>query len=436
MNGYNWVSCAGIFVLMGIAWLLSEKKRTMNWRVIIIGLAVQMLLALFIFVLPAGSKVFGLVNDIVVRLLDCATAGSRFVFGRLAMPPGTTTEGGEPSLGFFLAFQAFPTIIFFSALMSVLYFVKIMPLVIKWFSAFFARIMNISGAESMVNFANIFAGIESEFTIRPHLATMTRSELFVVLVSGMATVASNVLALYVFSLQSYFPTIAGHLVSASLISAPAALIMAKIMVPETQTPQTLGLTISPHYERESSLFEAIINGSMAGLKAIAGIVALLIAVLGLVSLLDLVMGGLGSKINLIFNIHMVWTLKGLLGYVFYPLTLIIGIPFSDAGIISKIIGERLILTEVTSYQDLAAVLAKNLLHDPRSAVITVYALCGFAHVASLAIFIGGTAAIAPTRTKELSQMGFKALVASTLACLMTACIAGTFFTQGSILLGK
>jgi concentrative nucleoside transporter, CNT family len=436
MTRYNFISFAGIFVLIGVAWLLSEKKRRMNWRVIGWGVAIQLALALIIFVVPAGSKLFLWVNDIVIKILDSSMAGSRFVFGRLAIPPGATGPNGEPSLGFFLAFQAFPTIIFFSALMSVLYYVDILPMIIRWFSALFARLMRISGAESMVNVANVFAGIESEFTIRPHLPEMTRSELFVVLVSGMGTVASNVLALYVFSLKAQFPTIAGHLVSATLISAPAALVMAKIIIPETETPKTLGTTIRPYFERESSLFEAIINGSMAGVKAIVGIVALLIAMLGLVSLLDLILAGVGDRINMFCHINVDWTLKGLLGYLFYPFTLVLGVPLSDAAPISRIIGERAVLTEVAAYQDLAGIMAKNVLHNPRSAVIAVYALCGFAHVASMAIFVGGTAAIAPSKTRVLSQIGFKALIASTLSCLMTACVAGTFFTGSSILMGK
>jgi CNT family concentrative nucleoside transporter len=175
---------------------------------------------------------------------------------------------------------------------------------------------------------------------------------------------------------------------------------------------------------------------MAGVKAIVGIVALLIAVLGLVSLLDLILGGAGAMVNGWLHINVDWTLKGLLGYLFYPFTLVLGVPPVDAAPISKILGERAVLTEVMAYQDLAALMAKNVLQNPRSVVIAVYALCGFAHVASMAIFVGGTAAIAPTKTRVLSQLGFKALIASTLSCLMTACVAGTFFTGSSILMGK
>jgi len=271
--------------------------------------------------------------------------------------------------------------------------------------------------------------------VKPHLSEMTRSELCTVLTAGMATVASNVLAVYVFSLQEQFSTIAGHLISASFLSAPAALVMSKIILPESEVPRTLGISVKPHYDKEASMFVAIINGAMSGVKLIVGIVALLIAVLGLVALIDLILSGIGGQANLLFGIDVDWSLKNLLGYIFYPFTLVIGIPPSDAGIMSKIIGERAIVTELVAYQDLAAVLEQDVLASPRSAVITTYALCGFAHVASMAIFVGGVSALAPGKAKVIAQVGFRALIAATLACLMTACIAGTFFTEGSILLG-
>lgn len=435
MDIYNLVSFSGIFVLIGFAWLLSSDKKNMNWKVIIWGIALQILIALFIFVVPAGTKLFLLMNNAVIKILDSASAGAKFVFGRLALAPGQVNEAGETSLGFILAFQAFPTIIFFSSLIAILYFFNIMPMIIRGFAYLFTKLMRISGAESLVTACNIFVGIESNLTVKPYLDKMTRSEFCTILTAGMATVASNVLVLYVFSLKAQFPTIAGHLISASLFSAPAALVMFKVILPEKETPKTLGTHIYPYYEKEKSLFEAIINGANAGVKMIVGIVAVLIAVLGLVALADLFLSGLGTKINSILGLQVDWTLKGILGYIFYPFTLILGIPPSDAGIISKIIAERAIVTEVVAYKDLATVLGKNLLQHPRSAVITIYALCGFAHLASMAIFVGGVSALAPNRTQTIAEVAVRALVAATLACLLTACVAGTFFTKGSILLG-
>ncbi len=284
--------------------------------------------------------------------------------------------------------------------------------------------------------SNIFVGVEANMTVLPYLGGMTRSEFCTILSAGMSTTASSVLALYVFLLQKQFPTIAGHLVSASVLSAIAAIVMSKIIMPETKRPETLGVDAEPHYEKESTLMEAVINGANEGVKMVIGIMALLLAFLGIVALTDFLLSGAGLKLNEFTGLHIDWSLKGILGYLFYPFTLVIGVPPGDAVEIAKLIGERAVLTEVKSYQDLASLLSAGAIKDPRSAVLAAYALCGFAHFASLAIFVGGTAALVPKRTKDISGVGFRALIAATLACLMTAAVAGTFFTEGSILLGK
>jgi len=435
MDIYNLVSFSGIFVLMAVAWLFSAERRRMNLRLIAWGVALQLAGAAFIFMAPAGAKAFLVANDVVVSVIDSAGAGARFVFGRLALGPGQTGDDGETSLGFILAFQGFPTIIFFSALIAILYHLRVMPLLIKAFARVFTRLMRISGAESLVAASNIFVGVESMLTVKPHLADMTRSETCTILTAGMATVSSNVLALYVFSLREQFPMIAGHLVSASLLSAPAALVMSKILLPESEQPRTLGVRVEPYYEKNSGLFEAIINGANAGVRMIVGITALLIAVLGLVALVDLLLGGLGAWINPVFGWQGQWSLRALFGYLFYPVTLILGVPGADVREISRIVGERLIVTEVAAYNDLAAAMKAGLVQHPRSAVIATYALCGFAHIASMAIFVGSLCALAPQQTRNIGPIAVRALIAATLACLMTACVAGTFFTEGSILLG-
>ncbi|MBF0521802.1 MAG: nucleoside transporter [Candidatus Omnitrophica bacterium] len=434
MTIYNLISFCGIFILMALAWLFSDNKRKMNWRVIAWGVILQILIAFFVFIVPAGSKFFLFLNDLVGKILNSASAGSEFIFGRLALSPGQTNGAGEGSLGFILAFQGFPTIIFFSALINILYFCNIMPIIIRTFSTMFTKLMKVSGAESLVTASNIFMGIESNLTVKPHIKKMTRSEFCTILTAGMATIAANVLSLYVFTLREQFPTITAHLMAASLLSAPAAIVMSKIMVPETETPKTLGVHIHPHYDKDSSLFETIIKGANEGLKMVVGIVALLIAVLGLVSLFDLFLGFLGGKMNTVFHWQFIWSLKNILGYIFYPLTWILGVPAQDVSIISKIIGERMVVTEVVAYKDLAEALKQHLLTDPRSAVIATYALCGFAHLASMAIFVGGISALAPERTATISKVAFQALIAATLACLMTACVAGAFFTNTSLLL--
>jgi CNT family concentrative nucleoside transporter len=426
----------GIIILLSFSWVVSTNRRAINWRTVSWGVILQLLFACFLFLIPAGTKLFLIINDLVIKILNSATAGSKFVFGRLALAPGEKGPQGETSLGFILAFQAFPTIIFFSSLMSILYYLNILPVIIRFFSKVFSSAMKISGAESLAAASNIFVGIESAFTIRPYLRDMTSSELCTVLTAGMATVASNVLALYVFTLRQQFPNIAGHLISASILSAPAAVVISKILYPETEKPVTLGKNVTPYYEKENSLFEAIINGAQAGVKVIVGIVALLIAILGLVSLCDLFLGFIGSKLNLIFDIQFNWSLSNMLGYLFYPFSLILGIPLSDCALAAKIIGERLILTEVASYQHLATAMAQGLFTSPRSGVIIAYALCGFSHIASMAIFVGGISALIPQRINDIIRVSWRALLGATLACLLTACVAGTFLSREVIIFGN
>jgi CNT family concentrative nucleoside transporter len=435
MGTNNLVSFGGLLALVAVAWALSANRRNMNWRVVGAGVGLQFLVALFVFVVPAGTKVFLVVNDAVVKILESAGEGARFVFGPLALGPGQTGADGQESLGFILAFQGFPTIIFFSALIAIGYYARVMPALIKGFAWVFTRLMRISGAEALVASSNVFVGVEATLTVKPYLPRMTRSETCTVLTTGMATVASNVLALYVLSLQEQFPTIAGHLISASLLSAPAALVMSKILLPEDDAPETLGSRVEPYYERDRNLFEAIINGANAGVRMIVGIVALLIAVLGLVALVDLALSGVGGLINPLFGAEGQWSLQGLFGYVFYPVTLVLGVPVDDARVVAQIVGERLVVTEVVAYRDLARAMAEGTLTHERSAVIATYALCGFAHIASMAIFVGSVCALAPQRTKDIGPVAVRALIAATLACLMTGCVAGVFFTEGSILLG-
>lgn len=436
MSGYNLVSLAGVLIIPVFAWLCSSRRRLVNGRVVAWGIGLQILFAFFIFVVPWGGRVFLFLNRVVVRILDSATAGTRFIFGRLALSPGTVGESGETSLGSILITQALPTIVYFSALISVLYYLRIMPFLIRIFSRLFSRTMRLSGAESLCASSNIFVGVESALVVRPFLRDMTLSELTTILTAGMATIASTVLALYVALLRDVLPTIAGHLISASVLSAPAALVMSKLLVPETGKPKTLGLDVKPAYDREDNIFMAVINGAQSGLKLLGGIVALLLAFLGLLALIDLVLGWMGGNVNHWFGWNVSWSLKSFLGLIFYPFTLLLGVPVEDATAVARLIGERTVATEVVSYQHLAELLKSGALVHPRSAVIASYALCGFAHVASLAIFIGGAGALAPERLKDLSRTGLRALLAATLACLQTAAVAGVFVTRGSILLGR
>lgn len=435
MNIYNFISLLGVFLLPFIAWLLSSEKKLINWRLLFWGIGLQLLFGFFIFIFPLGVKFFLFLNQIVVRLLECANAGTKFLFGRLALPPGEINEAGETSLGSILAFQALPTVIFFASLVAGLYYLGIMPWLIRLFARIFTRLMRLSGAESLCVSSQIFVGIESALVVQPYLVKMTKSELMTILTGGMATIASTVLGLYVFILQTNMPTIAGHLISASILSAPAALLMSKLLLPEKEKPETLGLEVRPYYERDDNLIVALINGATNGLKLLGGIISLLLAFLGLLALIDLILSLVGHQVNSWLGWNFDWTLKNLLGYLFYPFSLITGVPPADALSIARLIGERTVATEVPAYQHLAQLLAQKALSQPRSAIIAAYSLCGFAHVASLAIFVGGIGALAPSRLKDLSRLGFRALLAATLACLMTGAVAGFFYQQKSVIFG-
>lgn len=413
---YNAVSLVGMFVLMAVAWLLSTNRRRVNFRAVLWGAGIQLALGAVVFCAPGATRAFLWLNDAILKLLEAATAGQKFVFGPLAHAPGE-----QGSVGFILATQALPIIVFFAALMGLLYYVKVMPVVIRSFAWTFTRLMRISGAESLCVASNIFVGIESATTIRPYLARMTRSEFCTILTAGMATVASSTMGLYVLFLKDTFATIAGHLISASIMSAPAAIVMSKLLVPEDGHPVTLGRLAEAVYERESSAVESVINGAMAGVRLVVGVVALLIAFLGLMALVDVFLGWVSAWFSGALS------LKTLLGWLMAPFAAVIGIPWSDATLAGSLLGERLIATEVPAYQRLAEILQSGGFADLRTPVITAYTLCGFAHVGSLAIFVGGIAALVPERRADLANVGPRALLAATLACLMTGAVAGTFY---------
>ncbi|MDY6836725.1 MAG: nucleoside transporter C-terminal domain-containing protein [Thermodesulfobacteriota bacterium] len=415
-------SLFGLFVLMFLAWLVARDKKNINFRLICTGLLLQSLFALIVFRLPAGVVVFSWLNDVVLRVISFAKEGTYFLFGPLAVGPGETGPRGETSVGFILAFQVLPSIIFFSSLVSLFYYLNVVPALIRVFSRIFAYLMQISGAEALCASSNIFVGVESALTIRPYIQDLTTSELCTVLAAGMGTIASTVLALYVGFLHMEFPSIAGHLISASVISAPAAIIMSKLVVPETEKPKTLGISVTVEKDRRSTTWiESIINGANDGMKLCVGIMTLLLAFLGLLSLCNWLLGIIGSQV-----LGMDLSLQVILKYLYYPLTVVMGVPLEDAGAVATLLGERTIVTEVVAYQHLNQLIQEGALTNLRSITIASYALCGFAHIASLAIFVGGFSVLAPTRAKDLAKVAFRALYSATVACLMTGCVAGLF----------
>ncbi len=423
------ISALGFFVFAGLAWLLSNHRRNVNWRTIAWGLGLQLVIGLLVFRLPGSRQVFLTLNDGVMALLEVSKAGTNFLLGPLAAGPGE-----QGSVGFILAFQALPIAIFFSALSAALYHLGILQFIVRAFAKLFHRTMQISGAESLCGAANIFVGVESALVVRPYLDKMTRSELLMVLSAGMTTVASTTLGIYVLMLSKTFPQIAGHLLSASVISIPAAVVMAKLLLPETETPETLN-AIPPEDEgaRSRNLMSAIIAGANDGLKLAVGIGTLLIAGLAFVALFDKLIGwpsrwfGLSEPLSIV----------KILSWVFYPFAALMGIARADLMEAARLLGERVMLTEVVAYQDLATMATSGQITDPRTVVILSYALCGFAHVASVAIFVGGTSALVPSRRDDLASLGFRALLAATLATLMTGCVAGIFSDgQGVMLNGQ
>ena len=422
------VSLLGYVVFAGIAWLVSSNRRKIAWRTIAWGAALQLLIGLIIFRFPFSHRILLWLNDAVLALLNASKSASVFLFGPLAASPG---ESG--SIGFILIFQVLPVVIFFAAFTSMLYHLRVLQIFVRLFAKLFHRTMKISGAESLSSAANIFVGIESALVVRPYLEKMTRSELLLVLTTGMATVASSTLGVYVAFLTGVFPQIAGHLISASLLAIPAGVVVAKLLIPETETPETLAaVPREDESARSKNLISAIVSGAMDGLKMAAGISAVLIAILGLVALVDKALGAGSSWLGMSEPLSFV----RILGWCFYPFAFLLGVPASDVPAAARLLGERVILTEVFSYNHLSQLISSGQITNPRTVVILSYALCGFAHVAAVAIFVGGTAVLAPSRRDDLASLGPRALLAATLATLMTGCVAGIFSSgEGATLLG-
>ena len=428
---YNFVSLFGIFFICALAWLSAGKSRSKPIaRLLIWGLALQLIMGALVFALPTGRVFLLTINGLVASLLNSAQAGIHFLFGPLGLSPGQTGPGGEKSIGFILALQSLPTIVFFMSLTALCYQAGVLQRVVKVFARIFSRTLGTSGAESLGAASSIFVGVETAGSIRPYLQDLTRSEFFLLLTAGMSTVASTVLGAYAMILKTDFPNIAGHLVSASLISAPAAIVVAKLMEPESENPVTLGREIDLEVGKKGGYMEAAIQGSMEGMRLLAGIVALLLSFVSLAALADSLLGWVGGLVG--------WpamSLKNLLSYPAWPLALAMGVPPADAMTVAKLLGERAIMTEFVAYVDLNRILDAGGFVYARSAVVASYALCGFAHIASLAIFVGGYGALIPSRMGFISRLGLKALWAATLTTLLTGCVAGLFAAGGKTLLG-
>ncbi len=423
------IPLGGIFVFTILVWLFSRSFKAINWRLILWVFVFQFLFGWFVFRTSAGQDVFAGLNIAVIATVDAALEGPKFVFGSLADTPASFENG----VGFVLFTQGLASILVFSALLAILYHVGIMGLMLRIFSAVFSRLTKISGAESRAATANVFVGNESLLAIRPCLPKLTRSEFGVVLTTCMATISANVIGVYVGALKAELPSIAGHLVSASILSVPIAVMYAKLAIPETENPETLGVNVAPHYDRENNLIEAVLGGGEVGFKMLVGITSMLVAVVGLLAIANMIVGWCGDQLNPMLGWTEKWSIQTFFGYFFYPFVWLMGVPVQDIPVVAKLLGTRIIATEVPAYYELSGLIKSNSI-DPRSAVIASYALCGFAHLPSLAIYVGGATALAPERKSDIAAVAWRALIAATLACLATGCIAAVFFSGETALL--
>ena len=394
----------GILTLLSIAFLLSNNRKAINLKTVLSGIGLQFFLAFFILGTPFGEPIFRSLDSAITTLVSFSDSGSTFLF------KSYVTGSVHPSLENF-AFRTLPTIIFFSSIISVLYHFGLIQKIVKIFARIFQKTMFISGTESLSVLANIFLGqTEAPLMVRPFVEKMTKSELMAVMTGGFATAAGGILAIYV-SWLSDIPGIAGHLLTASVMSAPAALVIAKIIYPEVEKSDTMGdLNINIEQTTTNSM-EALGNGATAGLRLAANIAAMLIAFLSFVAMINYLL--------LFFDTSM----ESILGFIFKPLAWTMGVPWSEAGILGMLMGKKIVLTELIAYGDLQKVVAEGQISD-RTAIIASYALCGFANFGSIGIQLGGIGGMAPNRSKDLATLVTKAMFGGALASWLTATVAG------------
>ena len=411
------LSLFGMAVILGIAWALSTDRKAIRSRTIYWGLGLQFALALFVLKTPIGQDVFSWVGAKITRVLNLSYVGSDFVFGALGVPGGglLAVKAGESTgtaaLGFVFAFQILPTIIFVASVFAILYHLGVMQVIVRAVAKLMTRLMGASGAESLNVAASIFMGqTEAPLTIRPFLNKMTRSELMCVMTAGMAHVSGSIMAAYI-----AFGVEAKHLLAAVIMTAPGTILLAKMLVPETETPETAGSVKLDSEKIDANVIGAAARGTSDGLHLALNVAAMLISFLSLVALVNLLLGRIGSLFDVRLSLEMI------LGYAFMPLALVMGVPWKDAFAIGDLLGTRMVLNELIAYSRLG--MLKETL-DPRSFTIATYALCGFANFSSIGIQIGGIGALAPERRGDLARLGLRALLAGTFANFLTACIAG------------
>ncbi|MGF1702979.1 NupC/NupG family nucleoside CNT transporter [Photobacterium makurazakiensis] len=400
------VSALGVITLFAVAVLFSESRKEINWRTVGGAFVIQLVFAGFILYVPVGREILNNVSSAVSGIIDYGRVGTEFLFGELA----------QFKLGFIFAVNVLPTIVFFSALISVLYYLGVMGFIIRTIGGLLQRFLGTTRTESMSATANIFVGsVEAPLVVRPYLAKMTRSELFAVMVGGLASVAGGTLVGY-----AGLGVDISYLIAASFMSAPAGLMMAKILVPQTEIIDDQESTSNDEEDEPVNIIDAATRGALGGLQIVMAVGASLLAIISLIAMINGGLGHIGSWTG-IDNL----SLELIFGYLFAPVAWLIGVPWSEATIAASLIGKKIAVNEFVAFADLMVV--KDQLSTHSQAIVT-FALCGFANLTSIAMLMGGLGGVVPSRRPDIARLGFKAIFAATLANLMSATIAGVFLS--------
>jgi CNT family concentrative nucleoside transporter len=419
----------GLCVLLGIAWLFSLDRRNVDWKLVLTGVALQIAFATLVLKVPGGKDVFDALGAAFVKVLGFVAAGSNFIFGSLM---------DVPKNGFIFAFQVLPTIIFFASLMGVLYHLGVMQTIVRWMAWAITKVMRVSGAETTSVCASVFIGqTEAPLTVRPYIAKMTDSELLTMMIGGMAHIAGGVLAAYVGMLGAGDPVkgafYAKHLLAASIMAAPATLVIAKLLRPETGEPLTRGTVKLEVEKTASNVIDAAAGGAADGLRLALNIAAMLLAFIALIALLNWPLTWIGDVTGLSAWLGKPTDLAALLGYLLAPIAWVIVVPWSDATVVGSLIGQKIVLNEFVAYLQLADIVngkVAGVALSAKGTLIATYALCGFANFSSIAIQIGGIGGLAPERRGDLARFGLRAVLGGSIATLMTATIAGVLTSLG------
>ncbi len=407
----------GLGVLISVAYAFSGNKTSIDWKQIAAGVGLQIVFAIIVILVPGGREFFDAISHVFVKIIDFALVGGQFIFGDLA---------DASQFGFIFAFQVLPTIIFFASLMSVLYHIGLMQKIVQAMAWVMLKVLRVSGSESLSVAANVFIGqTEAPLVVRPYIAKMTESELFTMMVGGMATIAGAVLAAYIAMLggtdeaQRLF--YARHLLAASVMAAPATIVIAKLLKPETEESMTKGTVHLEIEKTATNVIEAAANGAADGVKLALNVGGMLLAFFALITMVNFPLAWFGQVTGIETFIGESLSLSIILGYLLSPLAWIIGVPWSEATIVGGLIGEKVVINEFVAYLHLGQI--KNTLSE-HSVLISTYALCGFANFSSIAIQLGGIGGLAPNRRSDIARLGLRAVLGGTLATMMTATIAG------------